>query len=98
MKVTTTTVIGLVIGLVAGFLGSRGGMISGASQLSSVINKNAWTIVVLSSLVPLIDYLKGMRSTVTGSLTGHPFHQVAGFFMGLAVGLGVFLIFLTRMI
>lgn len=98
MKVTTATVIGLVIGLIAGFIASRGSMLGGVSQLSSIVQRNAWTIVVLSMLVPLIDYLKGMRSTVTGALTGHPLHQLAGFFMGLAAGLGLFLLFIVRMI
>jgi len=99
MKVTTATVIGLLIGLVAGFIATGGGnMIAGTGQLSAMLKRYEWSIVVLSMLVPLADYLKGMRTTVTGSLLGHPFHQAGGFFIGLASGLGLFLVFLTKLI
>jgi len=98
MKVATATGFGFLIGLLAGLLATRGGMFSGAAQLSSVIQRYAWPIVVACTLVPLVDYLKGMRSTLTGSLTGHPFHQLAGFFLGIASGLGLFLVLIVRLI
>lgn len=98
MKVGTTTVFGLVIGLGAGFLATQGGMVSGASQLSTMIQRYSWPIVVACMLVPLVDYLKGMKTTFTGSLTGHPFHQLAGFFLGISAGLGLFLVLITRLI
>jgi hypothetical protein len=98
MKVTTATGIGLLIGLVAGLLATRGSTFPGASELSGMIQTYAWWIVVLSSLIPLVDYLKGMRTTITGSLLGHPLHQVAGFFMGISSGLGLFLILVAKLI
>ena len=66
--------------------------------MTGMIQRNAWWIVVLSSLVPLVDYLKGMRTTITGSLLGHPLHQVAGFFMGISSGVGLFMLVIARLI
>ena len=96
MKVSATTVTGFIVGLATGFIGTLGTQLGLGSDWVGLIQRDAWWIVVLSMIVPLVDYLRGMRTSVVGSLTGHPFHQIAGFFTGLSVGLGLFLLYLAR--
>jgi predicted small integral membrane protein len=96
MKVSATTVTGLVVGLATGLFGTLGSQLGVRLDWVGLIQRDAWWIVVLSMIVPLVDYLRGMRTSVVGSLTGHPFHQIAGFFTGLAVGLGLFLLYIAK--
>jgi hypothetical protein len=91
MKVSTTTVIGLLAGFVIGIIGL--GRANSASpdlaNVASKINQYMLWIVLLSLLVPLADYFVSTRlpTTILGYVARQPFRHVAGFFTGLAVGL-----------
>src|SRR5208283_2118417 len=73
------TVFVLLFGIVIGLIGMGGANVSFSPQGVGMLGRYAWWIVFLSMLVPLADYLSGMRTTLTGVLTGHPFRHVAGF-------------------
>jgi len=91
MKVSTTTVIGLLAGFVIGIIGL--GRANSASpdlaNVASKINQYMLWIVLLSLLVPLADYFvsTGLTTTVIGFVARQPFRHLAAFFMGLAVAL-----------
>ena len=52
--------------------------------------------MVLSMIVPLADYLTGVRTTFVGVITRHPSCHLVGFFSGLSVRRGVVLITFTE--
>ena len=97
MKISTTTALGLLFGAAIGLFDLGRVSVPVSSQYSELIHPYVWWIVVLSMLVPLADYLSGMRTTVTGVVTGHPFRHLAGFFTGLAVGLGLLLLLAQKL-
>jgi len=91
MKVSTTTVVGLLAGVVIGIIG-LGQTIAVSPELANVTSKihqyMMW-IVLLSLLVPLADYFvsTNLPTTIIGFIARQPFRHIAGFFTGLAVGL-----------
>lgn len=91
MKVSTTTVIGLLAGLAIGLigLGRANGVSPYLANYASKIHQYMLWIVLLSLLVPLADYFvsTNLPTTVIGFVTRQPFRHIAGFFTGLAVGL-----------
>ena len=97
MKVSTATVIGLVVGFVIGIIGlGRANSVSpDLANVASKIHQYMLWIVLLSLLVPLADYFvsTGLPATIIGFVTRQPFRHIAGFFTGLAVGLLVLIIF-----
>ena len=80
LKISMATVFGLLFGAAIGLIGMGGANVSFSPQVVGMLGRYAWWIVFLSMLVPLADYLSGVRTTLTGVLTGHPFRHVAGFF------------------
>ena len=91
MKVSTATVIGLVVGFVIGIIGlGRANTVSpDLANVASKIHQYMLWIVLLSLLVPLADYFvsTSLPATIIGFVTRQPFRHIAGFFTGLAVGL-----------
>jgi len=91
MKVSTTTVIGILVGFVIGIigLGRANGVSLDLANVGSQIHQYMLWIVLLSLLVPLADYFvsTNLPTTVIGFITRQPFRHLAGFFTGLAVGL-----------
>ena len=92
MKISTTTALGLLFGVAIGVISMVRIDVPSISRFAGLVHRHAWWIVVLSMLVPLVDYLSGSRTTFGGVLTGHPFRHLAGFFSGVAVGLAVLLL------
>jgi len=70
MKVSTTTVIGLLAGFVIGIIGlGRANSVSpGLANVASKIHQYMLWIVLLSLLVPLADYFvsTGLPATIIG--------------------------------
>jgi hypothetical protein len=97
LKISTTTVFGLLFGVAIGLFDLGRITVPAISQYLGMIQGYVWWIVVLCMWVPLADYLSGMRTTVTGVVTGYPFRHLAGFFTGLAVGLGLLLLLAPRL-
>jgi len=102
MKVSTTTVIGLVVGFALGIIG-LGRASSVSPELASVapkIHQYMLWIVLLSLLVPLADYFvsTNLPTTIIGFVTRQPFRHVAGFFTGLAVGLLALILIAPQML
>jgi len=91
MKVSTTTVVGLLAGFAIGIIGfGQANSISpDLANLAPKIHQYMLWIVLLSLLVPLTDYFvsTGLSTTIIGFLARQPFRHLAGFFTGLAVGL-----------
>lgn len=87
--------LGLLFGAALGVI-SMGRVTVVSPQLGANVHNYAWWIVVLSMLVPLYDYLTGVKTTVVGVVTRHPFRHWAGFFAGLSVGLGILLLLAAR--
>ena len=91
MRVSTTTVIGVLVGFVIGIIGlGRADSVSpDIANVASKINQYMLWIVLLSLLVPLADYFvsTGLPTTIIGYIARQPFRHIAGFFTGLAVGL-----------
>ena len=96
MRVSTTTLIGILAGFVTGIIGlGRANSISpDLANLATKINQYMLWIVLLSLLVPLADYFvsTGLPTTIIGYVTRQPFRHIAGFFTGLAVGLLVLIL------
>jgi membrane protein YqaA with SNARE-associated domain len=92
VKISTASVMGMLIGAAMGLIATARIQLPAALQATMMIREYAWWIVVLSMLIPLTDYLTGVRTTLVGYVTGHPFRHLAGFFMGVSVGLGFFLL------
>ena len=101
MKVSTTTVIGLVAGFVIGIIGlGRGNSVSPSlANVASKIHQYALWIVLLSLLVPLADYFvsTSLSTTIIGFVARQPFRHLAAFFMGLAVALLVLILIAPQM-
>jgi hypothetical protein len=97
MRVTSATIFGLIIGLAVGIV-SIGQVVALNPQVGAIIHQDAWWIVVLSMVPPLYDYLTGVRTTMLGMVTRHPYRHVAGFFAGLSVGLGFFLLLSPKVV
>jgi hypothetical protein len=91
MKVSSSTLLGFAIGIGAGIV-SIGQVVALNPQIGVAIHEDAWWIVVLSIVPPLYDYLTGVRTTMLGVVTRHLYRHVAGFFAGLSVGFGFFLL------
>jgi len=91
MKVSTATVIGLIVGFAVGVIGlGRASSVSpDLANVASKIHQYMLWIVLLSLLVPLADYFvsTSLPATVIGFVARQPFRHLAGFFTGLAVGL-----------
>jgi len=101
MKVSTTTVIGLLAGFAVGVigLGRANGISPELANVASQIHQYMLSIVLLSLLVPLADYFvsTNLPTTVIGFLARQPFRHLAGFFTGLAVGLLVLILIAPQM-
>jgi len=96
LKIPTSTVLGLLAGAAVALVGM--GKVNGLNpEIVMRIHDDVWWVVVLSMLVPLADYLTGVRTTLLGVVAGHPFRHLAGFFTGLAVGLGFLLLLSARL-
>ena len=91
MKISSAVAAGFVVGIGTGIVGI-GQVVALNPQIGSTLHQDAWWIVVLSLLPSLYDYLTGVRTTVLGMVTRHPYRHVAGFFAGLSFGLGLFLL------
>ncbi len=91
MKVSTTTVIGVLAGFVIGIigLGRTNGVSPDLANLAPKIHQYMLWLVLLSLLVPLADYFvsTNLPTTIIGYVARQPFRHVAGFFTGAAVGL-----------
>jgi len=91
MKVSTTTVIGLLAGFAIGIvgLGETNSLSSELANIAPRIHHYVLWIVLLSLLVPLADYFvsTNLPTTIIGYVARQPFRHVAGFFTGIAVGL-----------
>jgi len=104
MKVSTTTVIGLIVGFVLGIIGLGVGNIGSVSpELANYtpwIHEHILWIVLLSLLVPLADYFvsTNLPTTIIGYVARQPFRHVAAFFTGLAVGLLAFIVLAPQML
>jgi hypothetical protein len=102
MKVSTTTVIGLLAGFALGIIG-LGRVNSISPELANVASKihqyMLW-IVLLTLLVPLADYFvsTNLPTTIIGFLTRQPFRHLAGFFTGIAVGLLTLILIAPQML
>jgi hypothetical protein len=66
--------------------------------VATEVSQHVLWIIALSMLAPLADYLAGMHTTLRGYVASHPFHRWAGFFTGLAAGLGFLLLLLPRLL
>ena len=91
MKVSTTTVVGLLVGFAIGIIG-LGRINSVSPDLANIapkIHQYMLWIVFLSLLIPLADYFvsTNLPTTIVGYVARQPFRHVAGFFTGIAVGL-----------
>ncbi len=97
MKIRTFTVIGILLGIATGAIGMGAIALPSNTQIPGEIHQYAWWIVILSMLIPLADYLSGIRTTLTGVIARHPYRHLAGFFTGLSFGLGLFLLLSPRL-
>ena len=96
LKISTATALGLLSGAMVGLVGI-GKVDAFSPGMATEISQHSLWIIALSMLAPLVDYLAGMRATLLGYVTRHPLHHWAGFFTGLAVGLGFLLLFSPRL-
>lgn len=91
IKVSTTTVIGILSGFAIGIIGlGRANSVSpDLANVASKIHQNMLWILLLTLLVPLADYFvsTSLPTTIIGFVARQPFRHLAGFFTGLAVGL-----------
>lgn len=89
--------MGLLFGAAIGLVGvGRVPALVYSSEVSGIVGRYGWWIVVLCMIVPLAEYLSGVRTTFTGMITRHPFRHMAGFFAGVSVGLGLFILLAPR--
>ena len=91
MKVSTTTVIGLLVGLAIGVIGFGGASSVDPNLANAAVKIHQYMlwIVLLSLLVPLADYFvsTNLPTTIIGYVARQPFRHLAGFFTGTAFGL-----------
>jgi hypothetical protein len=101
MKVSTTTVVGLVGGFLIGIvgLGQANSLSPELANIAPKIHQYMLWIVLVSLLVPLADYFvsTSLPATVIGYVARYPFRHVAGFFTGLAVGLLALVLIVSQM-
>jgi hypothetical protein len=97
LQISSITLAGFLVGIATGIVG-LGQVAALSPQVATIIRQDAWWIVVLSMLVPLADYLSGVRTTLLGVVARHPFRHLAGFFAGVSVGLGLFLLLSPRLV
>ena len=102
VKVSTTTVIGLLAGIIIGIVGlGRVGNFASPDlvNVASKIHQYALWIVLLTLLVPLADYFvsTSLPATIIGFVARQPFRHLAGFFTGIAVGLLALIILAPQM-
>lgn len=95
-KISTAVVLGVLTGVVIGLVG-MGTVVALNPRIGTMIHNYAWWIVLLSMLAPLADYLTGIRTTLLGVVTRHPYRHLAGFLCGLAVGLAFLLLLSPRL-
>jgi len=98
VKISTASVLGLLLGVGVGLIATSKVSLGISPQIENAIRDYAWWIVLVSMLVPFADYLTGIRTTFMGIITRHPYRHVAGFFAGLAVGLGFFLLLAPKLL
>jgi len=91
LKVSTTAVIGLLVGFAIGIIGFglANGIDPNLANAALKIHQYMLLIVLLSLLVPLADYFvsTNLPTTIIGYVARQPFRHLAGFFTGTAVGL-----------
>ncbi len=96
VKVSTTTVFGVLAGFAIGVigLGTANALSPQVANIASQIHPYMLWIVLLSLLVPLADYFvsTSLPATVIGYVARQPFRHLAGFFTGIAFGLLTLLI------
>jgi len=96
LKVSTATIIGLIIGLGIGMVGfgQANNVSPHLAAYGLQIHQYMLWIVLLSLLPALADYFvsTNLPTTVIGFIARQPFRHLAGFFTGLAVGLLVFIL------
>jgi len=97
IKVSTTTIIGLLAGFVIGLigLGRTNALSPQLAEIASKVHQNMMLIALLSLLVPLADYFisTSLPATIIGYVTRQPLRHVAGFFTGLATALLALILF-----
>jgi hypothetical protein len=102
MKVASTTVIGLLAGFVVYIvgLGRANSLGPELASAASIIHHGMLWIVLLSLLVPLVDYFvpTSLSATIIGYVARQPFRHMAGFFTGLAVGLLALILMAPQML
>ena len=96
MKISSAVIVGLLFGAAIGLV-SLGKVNVVSPDIELNLHNYAWWIVVGSMLVPMADYLSGVRTTLTGVATSHPYRHFAGFFTGWAVGLALLLLLSARL-
>jgi len=89
--------VGLLFGAAIGLM-SLGKVNVVNPTIEMDLHNYSWWIVLASMLAPMADYLSGVRTTLTGVITRHPYRHFAGFFTGLAVGLGFLLLLSPRLL
>jgi hypothetical protein len=94
IKIFTAVAKGVLVGSEIGLV-SSGKVDALSPQTVGFVRQNSWWIVLLSMLVPMADHLTGVRTTFLGVVTRHPYRHVAGFFVGLSVTLGLFLLLVS---
>ena len=91
LKVSTTAIIGLIVGVGIGIVGfgQANSVSPQVGTYASQIHPYMMWIVLLSLLPALADYFvsTNLPTTVIGYIARQPFRHVAGFFTGVAVGL-----------
>jgi nitrate reductase gamma subunit len=96
LKIGTSVALGLLTGGVLGLVG-MGTVVALNPRIGNMVDEYGWWIVLLSMLVPLADFLTGVRTTLLGVVTRHPYRHLAGYFCGLAVGLALLLLISPRL-
>ena len=91
MKVSTTTLIGLLAGFAIGVIGfgRANSFDPNFANAALKIHQYMLWIVLLSLLIPLAEFFvsTNLPTTIIGYVARQPFRHLAGFFLGTAVGL-----------
>ena len=102
VKVSTSTVAGVLAGFAVGIIGFGRTNVVGPdlANVASKIHQYMLWIVLLSLLVPLADYFvsTNLPTTIIGYVAHQPFRHVAGFFTGLAAGLLALIVIIAPII
>lgn len=96
MQISSATVIGFLVGVAAGIV-SIGQVVAlspsrGHHPSRCIVDR---CVEYVSSIGRL---LTGVRTALLRVVTRHPFRNLAGFFAGLSVGLGLFLLLSPRLV